>query len=61
VSGGTTTTRQCTTDANGFCSTVNSKVTLQKSKKSVTYVTSNLAKLGTSWDGVRWGVTLSLR
>jgi len=61
VSGGTTTTRQCTTDANGFCSTVNSKVSLPKGKKSVTYVTSNLAKPGTSWDGVRWGVTLTLR
>jgi subtilisin family serine protease len=61
VSGGTSTTRSCTTDANGFCSTVGSKVTLSKNKKSVTYTTSNLAKVGTTWDGVQWAVTLRLR
>ena len=61
VTGGTNTTRSCTTDANGFCSTVGSKVTLSKNKKSVTYTTSNLAKVGTTWDGVQWGVTLRLR
>jgi subtilisin family serine protease len=61
VTGGTSTTRSCTTTVAGTCSTVNSKVTLSKSKKSVTYTTSNLAKTGASWDGVRWAVTLRLR
>ena len=60
VSGGTTTTRSCTTGSTGSCSTKNSKVTLSTSKTSVTYITSNVAKTGTSWDGVRWGVTLQL-
>jgi hypothetical protein len=61
VTGGTSTTRSCTTDANGFCSTVGSKITLPKNKKTVTYTTSNLAKSGATWDGVQWGVTLRLR
>jgi len=61
VTGGTSTTRSCTTDTNGFCSTVGSKITLPKNKKTVTYTTSNLAKAGTTWDGVQWGVTLRLR
>jgi crotonobetainyl-CoA:carnitine CoA-transferase CaiB-like acyl-CoA transferase len=61
VSGGTTTTRSCTTAANGTCSTVDSKVSMSKSKKSVTYTTINLAKAGATWDGARWAVTLQLR
>ena len=46
VSGGTTTTRSCTTGANGTCSTSNNKVTLSTSKKSVTYTTTNVTKTG---------------
>ena len=61
VSGGTSTTRSCTTDANGACSTVNSKVSLPKGKKSVTYTTTNVTKAGATWDGARWAVTLRLR
>jgi fibronectin type 3 domain-containing protein len=60
VSGGTTTTRSCTTDSTGTCSTKNSKVSLSISKTSVTYITTNVVKAGTTWDGVRWGVTLTL-
>jgi hypothetical protein len=60
VSGGTTTTRSCTTGSTGTCSTQNSKVSLSTSKTSVTYITSNVTKTGTTWDGVRWGVTLQL-
>jgi hypothetical protein len=60
VSGGATTTRSCTTNSSGYCSTKNSKVSVSVNKPSVTYVTSNLAKNGTTWDGVRWGVTLTL-
>jgi hypothetical protein len=61
VSGGTTTTRSCKTGSTGSCSTKNSKVSLSTSKTSVTYITSNVAKTGTTWDGVRWGVTLQLQ
>ena len=61
VSGGTTTTRSCTTAANGTCSTINSKVSLSKNKKSVTYTTTNVAQAGATWDGARWAVTLRLR
>jgi hypothetical protein len=61
VTGGTSTTRSCTTNAAGACSTVNSKVTLAKSKKSVTYTTTNLVKTGTTWDGAQWAVSLRLR
>jgi hypothetical protein len=60
VSGGATTTRTCTTNSSGYCSTKNSKVTVSTSKPSVTYITTNLAKTGTTWDGARWGVTLNL-
>ena len=60
VSGGTTTTRTCTTGSTGTCSTKSSKVSVSISKPSVTYITTNLAKAGTTWDGVRWGVTLTL-
>ena len=60
VSGGTTTTRSCTTTSTGSCSTSKSKVSLSLSKTSVTYITTNLARAGTTWDGVRWGVTLQL-
>jgi hypothetical protein len=60
VSGATTTTRTCTTNSTGFCSTKNSKVSVSTSKPSVTYITTNLAKTATTWDGVRWGVTLTL-
>ena len=60
VTGGTTTTRSCTTGTTGTCSTTNSKVKLSNTKTSVTYITSNLTKTGTTWDGVRWGVTLQL-
>jgi hypothetical protein len=60
VSGGTTTTRTCKTNSNGYCSTKNSKVSLSLSTPSVTYITTNLVKNGTTWDGVRWGVTLNL-
>jgi hypothetical protein len=60
VSGGTSTTRSCTTGPNGNCSTQNSKVNLPTNKTSVTYITTNVAKTGTTWDGVRWGVTLQL-
>jgi hypothetical protein len=60
VSGGTTTTRSCTTGSTGSCSTQNSKVSLSNSKPSVTYITTNVAKAGTTWDGARWGVTLTL-
>jgi hypothetical protein len=61
VSGGTTTPRSCTTAANGTCSTSNSKVNLSTSKTSVTYTTTNVARAGATWDGVRWAVTLRLR
>jgi hypothetical protein len=61
VSGGTTTTRSCTTGTNGVCSTVNSKVSLPTNKKSVTYTTTNVTKAGVTWDGARWAVTLRLR
>jgi subtilisin len=61
VSGGTTTTRSCTTAADGACSTVNSKVSVPKNKKSVTYTTTNVAHAGATWDGARWAVTLRLR
>jgi subtilisin family serine protease len=61
VSGGTTTTRSCTTGSNGMCSTVNAKVSLPKSKKSVTYTTTNVARASATWDGARWAVTLKLR
>jgi hypothetical protein len=61
VSGGTNTTRSCTTDSTGTCSTQSSKVTLPLSKSSVTYITTNVAKAGTTWDGGRWGVTLDWR
>jgi len=61
VSGGTTTTRSCTTGTNGMCSTTNAQVSLPKSKKSVTYTTTNVTKAGASWDGARWAVTLTLR
>ena len=61
VSGGTTTTRSCTTATNGVCSTVNSKVSLPTNKKSVTYTTTNVTKAGATWDGARWAVTLRLR
>jgi len=61
VSGGTTTTRSCTTTANGTCSTINAKVSLSKNKKSVTYTTTNVAHAGATWDGARWAVTLRLR
>ena len=61
VSGGTTTTRSCTTGTNGVCSTVNSKVSLPTNKKSVTYTTTNVTKAGATWDGARWAVTLRLR
>jgi hypothetical protein len=61
VSGGTTTTRTCTTDSKGTCSTLNSKVKLSTTKRSVTYTTTNLAKAGANWDGVRWAVTLRLQ
>ena len=60
VTGGTTTTRTCTTATNGTCSTVNSKVKLSQSKRSVTYTTATVAKPGATWDGTRWGVTLQL-
>ena len=61
VSGGTTTTRSCTTGTNGTCSTSNNKVTLSTSKPNVTYTTTNVTKTGTTWDGGRWAVTLRLR
>jgi hypothetical protein len=61
VSGGTTTSRSCTTAANGSCSTVNAKVSLPKSKKAVTYTTTDVTRAGTNWDGARWAVTLRLR
>jgi hypothetical protein len=61
VSGGTTTTRACTTAANGTCSTINSKVSLSTNKKNVTYTTTNVARTGATWDGARWAVTLRLR
>ena len=60
VSGGTTTTRSCTTGSTGNCSTQNSKLSLSNSKPSVTYITTKVAKAGTTWDGTRWGVTLTL-
>jgi hypothetical protein len=61
VTGGATTTRSCTTATNGSCSTINTKVTAPKSKKSVTYTTTNVAKAGATWDGGAWFVTLRLR
>jgi len=61
VSGGTTATRSCTTGTNGVCSPANSKVSLSKGKKSVTYTTTNVARAGATWDGTRWAVTLRLR
>jgi fibronectin type 3 domain-containing protein len=60
VSGGTTTTRSCTTGSTGSCSTKNSKVSLPLSTRSVTYTTTNVAKAATTWDGARWAVTLTL-
>jgi hypothetical protein len=60
VSGGTTATRSCTTGSTGTCSTKNSKVSVSMSQPSVTYITTNVAKTGTTWDGARWGVTLTL-
>jgi hypothetical protein len=60
VSGGATTTRSCTTNSTGGCSTKNSKVSVPNSNRSVTYITTNVAKAGTTWDGARWGVTLTL-
>jgi hypothetical protein len=44
-----------------MCSTANAKVSLPKSKKSVTFTTTNVAKPGATWDGARWAVTLQLR
>jgi hypothetical protein len=60
VSGGTTATRSCVTAANGTCSTANSPIKLPKTKKSVTYTTTNVARAGATWDGTRWAVTLQL-
>jgi hypothetical protein len=60
VSGGTTTTRSCTTNSQGTCSTQNSRVSLPLNKPSVTYITTNVAKTDATWDGGRWGVTLQL-
>jgi fibronectin type 3 domain-containing protein len=60
VTGGTTTTRTCTTNSTGYCSTKKSKVSVSLSQPSVTYTTTNLAKTGTTWDGARWAVTLRL-
>ena len=37
------------------------KVSVSKSKKSVTYTTSTVTKAGATWDGARWAVTLRLR
>jgi subtilisin family serine protease len=61
VSGGTTTTRSCTTATNGSCSTIDARVSLPKSKKAVTYTTTDVTRAGTNWDGARWAVTLRLR
>jgi subtilisin family serine protease len=58
VTGGATTTRSCTTGSTGRCSTSKQKVTLPNSASNVTYVTSNVAKTGVTWDGAQWGVTL---
>jgi hypothetical protein len=60
VTGGATTTRTCTTNSTGYCATKNSKVSVSNSKPSVTYTTSNVTKSGTTWDGARWAVTLTL-
>jgi len=60
VSGGTTTTRSCTTGSTGSCSTSKNKVNLSLSKPSVTYTTTTVAKTGTAWDGTKWAVTLTL-
>jgi subtilisin family serine protease len=60
VTGGTTTTRSCVTGTNGTCSTVSSKVKLPKTKRSVTYTTTDVARAGSSWEGTRWAVTLQL-
>jgi fibronectin type 3 domain-containing protein len=60
VTGGATTTRTCTTNSTGYCSTKKSKVSASLSQPSVTYTTTNLAKTGTTWDGGRWAVTLRL-
>jgi Bacterial Ig-like domain (group 1) len=61
VTGGATATRSCTTSTSGTCSTAANKVTVPNNKKSVTYTTTNVAKSGATWDGVRWAVTLRLR
>jgi hypothetical protein len=60
VTGGTTTTRTCTTNSTGYCSTKKSKVSVSLSQPSVTYTTTNLVKTSTTWDGGRWAVTLRL-
>ena len=61
VSGGTNTTRSCTTGTNGSCSTESNKVSLQKGKKTATYTTTNVTRANATWDGARWAVTLRLR
>jgi len=58
-SGGASATRTCTTGSTGYCSTSGKKVTVPLSQRSETAIASNVAKKGTTWDGVKYGVTLT--
>ena len=59
-SGGATATRTCKTGSNGSCSTSGNKVSIPLSNTSVFVQTTNVTKSGTTWNGVKFGGTLTL-
>jgi hypothetical protein len=57
-SGGTATTRTCTTNSSGYCSTSGNKVSVPLSS-SETIVTTNVVKAGATWNGQKFAVTMT--
>lgn len=58
VTGGVSTTRSCTTDVSGRCTTEANRVQIPKRANSVTFTVVDVVKAGAVWDGTRWAVTL---
>ena len=58
-SGGASATRTCTTNTSGYCITSGNKVTVSLSQHSETIVTTNVVKTGYTWDGMKFGTTLT--